>query len=44
MPAQIIILLSDQERIELEKVVSSRMTPMRLVERAKAIRIEKKTV
>lgn len=39
MPAQIKISLSEQERIELEKAVSSRMTPMRLVERAKAIRM-----
>ncbi len=37
MPAQIIISLSEQERIELEKAVSSRMTSVRLVARAKAI-------
>ena len=37
MPAQIIISLSDPERIELKKAVSSRMTPVRLVERAKGI-------
>ena len=39
MPAQIIVLLSEQERIELEKAVSSQMTPVRLVERARAIRM-----
>ncbi len=37
MPAQIHISLSEPERVELEKVVSSQMTPVRLVERAKAI-------
>ncbi|MCF6211561.1 MAG: helix-turn-helix domain-containing protein [Gammaproteobacteria bacterium] len=37
MPAQINISLSEPERVELEKVISSQMTPVRLVERAKAI-------
>ncbi|VAX02940.1 hypothetical protein MNBD_GAMMA20-134, partial [hydrothermal vent metagenome] len=37
MPAQINISLSEPERVELEKVVFSQMTPVRLVERAKAI-------
>ncbi|NOY84518.1 MAG: hypothetical protein GXO96_06820 [Nitrospirae bacterium] len=37
MPAQIMISLSQQERIELEKAVLSRMTSVRLVGRAKAI-------
>ena len=39
MPAQIFIALSEQERNELDKAVSSRMTPVRLVARAKAIRM-----
>jgi len=37
MPAQIIITLIEQEKIELEQAVSSRMTPVRLVSRSKAI-------
>ena len=39
MPAQISISLSEQERVELEKAASSRMTPVRLVARATAIRM-----
>ena len=39
MPAQIIITLSEQERIELEKAVLSVMTPVRLAIRSKAIRM-----
>ena len=39
MPAQILLSLSEQERIELETAASSRMTPVRLVVRAKAIRM-----
>ena len=39
MPAQIFIALSKQERLELDKAVSSRMTSVRLVARAKAIRM-----
>jgi transposase len=37
MPAQIEILLSESERIQLEKNVSSRMTPVRLLNRSQAI-------
>ena len=37
MPAQIVITLNEQEKIELEQAISSRMTPVRLVSRAKAI-------
>ena len=44
MPAQIIITLSEQERIELEKAVSSQITPVRLVARAKAIRMAAKKI
>jgi transposase len=39
MPAQICISLSEQERSELDKTASSRMTSVRLVARAKAIRM-----
>ena len=39
MPAQIFISLSKQERLELDKATSSRMTSVRLVIRAKAIRM-----
>jgi len=39
MPAQIFISLNEQERVELENVVSSRMTSVRLVTRAKGIRM-----
>jgi transposase len=39
MPAQICISLNEQERVELEKAASSRMTSVRLVARAKAIRM-----
>ena len=39
MPAQIFISLSEQERVELDKAASSRMTSVRLVARAKAIRM-----
>jgi transposase len=37
MPAQIEILLTDAERIELEKAVSSNMSPARLLQRSQAI-------
>lgn len=37
MPAQIELLLSDSERIQLEKIVSSSMTPVRLLKRSQAI-------
>jgi transposase len=37
MPAQIEILLSDAERIELEKAVASSMSPVRLLKRSQAI-------
>ncbi len=37
MLAQITILLSDAERVELETVVSSRMAPVRPAEKAKAM-------
>ena len=39
MPAQIFISLSEPERVELDKAASSRMTSVRLVARAKAIRM-----
>lgn len=39
MPAQFFISLSEQERLELDKAASSRMTSVRLVARAKAIRM-----
>ncbi len=39
MPAQIFISLNEQERVELDKAASSRMTSVRLVARAKAIRM-----
>ena len=39
MPAQIFISLSEPERGELDKAALSRMTPVRLVARAKAIRM-----
>lgn len=39
MPAQIFISLSEPERVELDKAALSRMTPVRLVARAKAIRM-----
>jgi transposase len=39
MPAQILLSLSKQERLELDKAASSRMTSVRLVARAKAIRM-----
>ncbi len=39
MPAQIFISLSEQERLELDKAASSRMTSARLVARANAIRM-----
>ena len=39
MPAQICISLSEQERVDLEKAASSRMTSVRLVARATAIRM-----
>jgi transposase len=37
MPAQIEITLSDLERLELEKTISSSISPVRLIKRAKAI-------
>jgi len=37
MPAQIEIILTDAEKAELQKAVSSRMSPVRLVTRAKAV-------
>lgn len=39
MPAQIFISLSEPERVELDKAALSRMTPVRLVARANAIRM-----
>ena len=39
MPAQVFISLSEQERVQLDKTVLSRMTSVRLVIRAKAIRM-----
>lgn len=39
MPAQILLSLSKQERLELDKAASSRMTSVRLVARATAIRM-----
>ncbi len=39
MPAQIFISLSEPERVELDKTALSRMTPVRLVARANAIRM-----
>ncbi len=39
MPAQIFISLSEPERVELDQAALSRMTPVRLVARAKAIRM-----
>jgi len=39
MPAQIFIALNEQEKVELDKVASSRMTSVRLAARAKAIRM-----
>ena len=37
MPAQIEIILSEEEKIQLEKYVKSRKTPVRLVERSKIV-------
>lgn len=37
MPAQVAIILSDTEKAELKKAVSSRITPVRLITRARAI-------
>jgi hypothetical protein len=37
MPAQISIQLTDSERMALEKAVSSSITPIRFIKRAKAI-------
>jgi transposase len=37
MPAQLEISLSDSERVELEKAVTSRMSPVRLLTRAEAM-------